>query len=135
MHTGAFILVAGSLVYVSSKKQKCVTKSPTEAELVGLTDNIGLVELVHEFLEFVTMKSIPKPIIYQDSTSVISLITKGGGITRTKHLRARMHLGKEAYDNKCIQVKYKGTKEMEADGLSKPFDPGEHKHFAKFIQG
>jgi hypothetical protein len=109
-HTGVVILVAGSLVYVSSKKQKCVTKSPTEAELVGLTDNIGLVELVHEFLEFVTMKSIPKPIIYQDSTSVISLITKGGGITRTKHLRARMHLGKEAYDNKCIQVNIKAPR-------------------------
>jgi hypothetical protein len=58
------ILVGGSLVYVASKKQKCVTKSPTEAELVGLTDNIGLVELVHKFVEFVTMESIPAPIIY-----------------------------------------------------------------------
>ncbi len=44
-HTGVIILVGASLVYVASKKQKCVTKSPTEAELVGLTDNIGLVEL------------------------------------------------------------------------------------------
>ena len=92
-------------------------------------------ELVHEFVEFVTMESIPTPKIYQDSTPVISLITKGGGITRTKHLRARMYLGKEAYDNGSILVKYKGTKEMKADGLSKPFDPGEHCRFAKFIQG
>jgi hypothetical protein len=129
------ILVAGSLVYVSSKKQKCVTKSPTEAELVALTDNIGLVELVHEFLEFVTMKSISTPIICQDATSVISHIAKSGGIKWTNHLRARMHLEKEAYDNKCIQVSHKDTKEMEADGLTKIFDPGEHTCFAKFIQG
>ena len=39
------VYVGGSLAYVSSKKQKCMTKSPTEAELVGLTDNVGLVEL------------------------------------------------------------------------------------------
>ena len=96
---------------------------------------MGLVELVHEFVEFVTKKSVPTPIIYQDSTSVISLITKGGGITRTKHLRARMHLGKEACDNGSIKVIYKGTKDMKADGLSKPFDPGEHRQFAMFIQG
>jgi hypothetical protein len=63
-----------------------------------MTDNIGLAELVHEFLEFVTMISILTPIIYQDSTYEINLITKGGGITRTKHLRAKMHSGKEAYD-------------------------------------
>jgi hypothetical protein len=102
---------------------------------VGLTDNIGLVELVHEFVEFVTMQSVTTPIIYQDSTSVISLITKGGGITRTKHMRARMHIGKEAHDKGSILVRYKGTKDMKADGLSKPFDPGEHQEFSKFIQG
>jgi hypothetical protein len=93
------------------------------------------VELIHEFVEFVTMEKVPTPIIYQDSTSVISLITKGGGITRTKHLRARMHLGKEAFDSGNIIVQYKGTKEMKADGLSKPFDPGEHRCFAKFVLG
>jgi ribonuclease HI len=111
-HTGVIVLVSGSLVYVASKKQKCVTKSPTEAELVGLTDNIGLVDLIHEFM---TMENVPTPIIYQDSTSVISLITKGGGITRTGNLRARMHLGKEAFDNGNIIVQYKGTKAMKTD--------------------
>jgi hypothetical protein len=63
------------------------------------------------------------------------MITKGGGITRTKHLRARMHLGKEAFDNGNIIVQFKGTKEMKADLLSKLFDPGEHRHFAKFVLG
>jgi hypothetical protein len=43
-HTGVIILIGGSLVYVATKKQKCVTISPTEAELDGLTENIGLVE-------------------------------------------------------------------------------------------
>jgi hypothetical protein len=58
------VLVAGSLVYVASKKQKCVLKCPSEAELVGLTDNNGLVELIHEF---VTIERVSLPIIYQVS--------------------------------------------------------------------
>jgi hypothetical protein len=93
-HTGVVIYAGQTLVYVSSRKQKCMSKSPTEAELIGLTDNIGLVELFQEFVEFLTMNGVKTPVIYQDCQAVISLVTKGGGITRTKHLRARMHLGK-----------------------------------------
>jgi len=93
--TGVIIYVGDTLVYVSSKKQKCMSKSPTEAELIGLTDNLGLIELFHEFVEFVTMKKVNPPTIYQDCNAVVSLVTKGEGQTRTKHLRARMNLGKE----------------------------------------
>jgi len=32
------IYVGRMLVYVSSRKQKCMSKSPTEAELIALTD-------------------------------------------------------------------------------------------------
>jgi hypothetical protein len=48
-HTGVVIYVGETLVYVSSKKQKCMSKSPTEAELIALTDNVGLIELFHKF--------------------------------------------------------------------------------------
>jgi hypothetical protein len=46
-----------------------------------------------------------------------------------------MHFGKEAFDNGNIIVQYKGTDKMKADGLSKPFDHGEHRHFAKLVSG
>jgi hypothetical protein len=41
-HSGVMIYVWDTLAYVSSKKQKCMSKSPTEAELIALTDNLGL---------------------------------------------------------------------------------------------
>jgi hypothetical protein len=75
-----------------------MSKSPTEAELIGLTDNLGLVELFKEFLDIITGEETATPIVYQDCKSVISLVTVGGGITRTKHLIVRMHLGKEMVD-------------------------------------
>ncbi len=63
-HSGVTIFVAGMLVYASSKKQTCVTKSPTESELVALTANIGLVELFEEFITFLIKDKIPTPVIY-----------------------------------------------------------------------
>jgi hypothetical protein len=37
------IYVGDTLVYMSSKRQKCKSKSPTKAELIGLMDNLGLI--------------------------------------------------------------------------------------------
>ena len=134
-HTGVVITIGGVVIYVSSRKQKCIAKSPTEAELVGLTDNLGLVELFHEFISFLFGQTIPLPIIYQDSTSVISLVTRGGGVTRTKHMRARVNLGKECFDEKRALVQYCNTKQMIADGASKVLEGKEFIQFANFVQG
>jgi hypothetical protein len=134
-HTGVIISIGGVVIYISSRKQKCIAKSPTEAELVGLTDNLGLVELFHEFISFLFGKPIPTPIIYQDSTSVISLVTRGGGITRTKHMRARVNLGKECFDEKRAIVVYLNTKDMWADGASKILEGKPYEQFANFVTG
>jgi hypothetical protein len=134
-HTGVVITMGGVVIYISSRKQKCIAKSPTEAELVGLTDNLGLIELFHEFLSFLFGQILPLPIIYQDSTSVISLVTRGGGVTRTKHMRARVNLGKECFDEKRALVEYCNTKMMRADGASKVLEGKEYEQFADFVQG
>jgi coenzyme F420-reducing hydrogenase delta subunit len=63
------------------------------------------------------------------------LVTKGGEKTRTKHLRARMNLAKEMIDEERVQVEHISAPEMKADGLSKPYDGGKHKPFAKSIMG
>ncbi len=101
---------------MSSKKQKCMSKSPTEAELIGLTDNLGLGELFKEFVDFITGKNMKTPVVFQDCKAVISLVTIGGGITCTKHRRARMNLGKEMVDEGRVKVVYVKVEEMKADG-------------------
>ena len=97
-HSEVIVTVGGAVVYVSSGKQGCVTSSPTESELVVYSDKLGLVELFHEFVCFLVGRSVALPIVYQDYTSVISLVTRIGGVTRTKHLRARMNLVKESLE-------------------------------------
>jgi hypothetical protein len=134
-HSGVIIYVGQTLAYVLSRKQKCMSKSPTEAELIALTDNVGLMELFKEFVEFSTMQNIETLIIYEDCNAVVSLVTLGGGVTRTKHLSARMHLGKEMVDEKHLKVVYKKGDEMLADGFSKPYDPVKYKPFAIELMG
>ena len=104
--------------------------------MVALTDNIGFVELFEEFFSFIVNreKKMP-PLIYQDSTSVISLVTKGGGIVHTKHLRVRMNLCREAVDEKRIRIAYIHTTKMLADGLTKPLEGSTFKVFMKALMG
>ena len=85
-HSGVVDYVGNTLVYVLSRKQKCMSKSPTEAELIALTDNLGLVELFQEFVDFVTKKTTKTPVIFQDCNAVVTLVTKGRGKLQTKHL-------------------------------------------------
>jgi hypothetical protein len=42
-HTRIAVFIGGALVFAASRKQKCVTKSPTESKLVALMDNIGFI--------------------------------------------------------------------------------------------
>ena len=121
-HTGVAFFLGKALVYAACRKQKCVTKSPTESELVALTDYIGLVELFAEFVAFVTNSLVQIPVIYQDSTSVIAIVTKGGGIVRTKHLRVRMNLCKEGIDKGRFKIEHVLTHKMIADGCSKALE-------------
>jgi hypothetical protein len=128
-HSGVVLMVSGVAVNYGSRKQKCVSKSLTEAELVALSDNLGLVELLVDFLAFITDLKEIKPLVYQDSTSIITMVTVGGGVTRMKHMRTRMNLVLEAVKQNRITVRYVNTKQMKADGLLKPLEGAE---FVKF---
>jgi hypothetical protein len=51
---------------------------------VALSENMGLVELLAEFIEFVANVPVVKLLIYHNSTLVITMVTEGGGTMRTK---------------------------------------------------
>jgi hypothetical protein len=119
-HSGVVIAIGGTVVFVSSKKQKCVAKSPTDAELIALSDNIDLIKLFGEFLEFVSGRDVPRPIIYEDCKACIDLALYAGGQMRTKQMRSRVFRSKEFFDAKEAELQYVSTEEMWADGASKP---------------
>ncbi len=46
-----------------------------------------------------------------------------------------MNLGKEMVDQNRVKIVHVNMPMMKADGFSKPYDPADHKSFAKMIQG
>jgi hypothetical protein len=134
-HTGIVIFVGGVVVFCASQKQKCISKSPAEAELVTFSDNLGFIELFQEFTSFVVNSRIEIPLIYQDNTSVISMVTNGDGITRTKHIRTRMFLVLESLKEQRVTFWYIHTLGMIAYSLTKPIEGKDFIYFVSKVLG
>ena len=133
--TGVAVFMGEALLFAASRKQKCVSKSPTDSELIALSDNTQFAELFAEFLAFIMNTKYIKPLIYEDCTAVISLVTEGRGVVRTKHLRVRMELVKQALQDNRIIIEYINTKQMLADGLTKALEGEDFIVFAESMLG
>jgi hypothetical protein len=118
-HTGVIVRIGGALVMTKSTKQKIVSRDSTEAETIGLSDHTDKILWFHHFLKSQGYDPEP-PIIYQDNKSTISLVTKGGGKPRTRHLRARQYGVKQQIDAGEYTIEYCVTEAMIADVLTKP---------------
>jgi hypothetical protein len=127
-HTGVIVRIGGALVYVKSTKQKIISRDSTEAETIGLSDHTDKVLWFHLFMKYQGYDPQP-PIIYQDNKSTISLVTKGGGKPRTRHLRARQYAVKEQVDAGDYKIEYMITEVMIADVLTKPLQSAKYELF------
>ena len=119
-HSGGVILFGGGPVYVCSRKQKIVTRSSWEAEIVAASDGgfqiLWTVQLLRE-LGFTNMKAL----LHQDNKGAIQSIEKGcaTGAT-TRHVNIRYFWIKEQISEGTIKVVWVPTDSMIADGLTKP---------------
>jgi hypothetical protein len=73
-------------------------ESDGSAELIGLTDNLGLVELFKEFLDFITGEKTATPVVYQDCPSknipcLFTLIGQKGKIYLLDYVDDMLYFG------------------------------------------
>lgn len=121
-HTGIFITLgknSGPLL-VKSKKQKMVTSSSTEAELLALTEATKLSMFLSRLLAELGYGG--PTLIHQDNTSCIRIAEVGEGLggSKAKHFRVRYHYLREMMLEGVIQLQYLETANMVADFLTKP---------------
>ena len=133
-HSGCVICVGGATVHVISRKQKIVTKDSTEAELVALSDMLIELELCVDFLREQAIQ-LDLPIVFQDNTSTITLVTTGGGKPRTKHFRVRQESVREKVRAGDFEVRYLSTTSMLADALTKPLQGELYRNLTDQILG
>jgi hypothetical protein len=118
--TGMAIMLGGVAVGNWSWRQKIVTKSSTEAEVVGLSDGLSNALWIREMLidqghDIGAMK------VYQDNKGVLAIMQRGRSPRhRTRHLNIRHFFARDRMLDGEISLEYMPTGEMVADLLTKP---------------
>ena len=126
--SGMIIKLGNAMIIAKSKKQKIVTRSSTESELVACSDSVSYIIYITKLLKELNYP-INKIIIYQDNISTINLISNQRPTSqRTMHIDIRYFFIRERKEMHNYEVKYISTDKMTADVLTKPLQ-GE-----KFIQ-
>jgi hypothetical protein len=133
-HTGAAITLGAGVFFSKSSKQKIVSKSSTEAELVAITDCMGDLLFVRNLLLYQGY-DVPALFLFQDNMSTIALCEKGGAGHRTKHIRIRNFYVKERIDDGEVVIRWMQTEMMLADVLTKPLQGGAFKKFKDLLTG
>ena len=119
-HSGAVVRVGNGTVQTKSTKQKIVTKSTAEAELVCASDMVGKGIWHRDFLTAQGYEMGPIK-FHQDNTSTITMLKTGRSTQqRTRHINVRYFFMKQMIDDNVVNVVHIGTSEMIADIMTKP---------------
>jgi hypothetical protein len=119
-HSGLIITLGSGPIMTKSTKQKIVTKSSTEAELVAQSDFASEALACQEFLRY-QGEPVGPAVIFQDNMSTIAMIENGMSRSdRTRHINIRYFWTKEQMDEGKLAVEYISTDDMVADILTKP---------------
>jgi hypothetical protein len=118
--TGCVLLCAGGFVGAWSTKQSINTKSSTESELVGLTEDCSWVIWARNWV--LGQGYNPRAaVVFQDNTAVQDILKRGPSAElRTRHLSVRYHFVADLIKRGEIIINYCPTNDMLADMLTKP---------------
>ena len=119
-------------IHVKSSKQKIVTKSSTEAELVATSDSCNTPFQVRRFL-IAQGHDCGPVVLYQDNLSCMHLIARGKASSeRSRHIAIRYFWLKERVDEGEMQIEHLATELMPANILTKPLQ-GEQFRAERFM--
>ena len=120
-HSGcAMVLGNAGPVHVKSTKQKLVTKSSTEAELVALSDYASQAIWLRNFI-LAQGYDVGPVVLHQDNMSCMALIKRGGPASeRSRHIDIRYFWVKEKVDGKDAVVRHLPTDKMYVNVMTKP---------------
>ena len=133
-HTGAVMSLGKGAIQSASKKQKTVTRSSTEAELIGVDDVISQVIWTRLFL-IEQGYDVKDNVVYRDNQASMKLEQNGKKSSgqRTRHLNIKYFFFTDLLDKKEASIKYCPTDSMTADYMSKPTQGAKFKSFRKEI--
>ncbi|POM67427.1 RxLR effector candidate protein, partial [Phytophthora palmivora] len=130
--TGYVFFLNGSAISWKSKRQPTVATSSTEAEYMALYNAIQEAVWLRQLLKDLGYENKGATTIYQDNQGCIALAKNPAYHTRTKHIDIKFHFLREKVESKTVELEYKPTDEMIADGFTKALARDKHN---KFVNG
>ena len=109
-HTRAMMSMGKGAILSFSRNQKLNTASSTEAELVGISDALGLIMWVKYFME-ANGYTIDINIMFQDNKSTILLAKNGRSLAgkESKHINNRYFLITDKVQQGNMEIQHKPT--------------------------
>ena len=119
-HSGVCVMLGSACVFASSTKQKIVTRSTPESELVAADGGAAAAINIGNLIKSIDYE-INIPILYQDNTSAIAIIEEGGPKSfRTRHIALKFFFISDRTKSGELKIEYVSTDFMLADLLTKP---------------
>jgi hypothetical protein len=134
--SGGFLFkLFGGPIDWSAKKQKTVSTSTTEAELLALSETAKQLLWWLRFFNAIDFDPEQGPITIDcDNRQTVRAMVKNEAIqTRLRHIDIHNHWLREKVQNKEINVRWVDTDSMPADGLTKPLSVEKHVQFVKLL--
>ena len=133
-HTGGVMTMGSGGVINVSRKQKMVSKSSMEAELIAGDDIANTIIWANYFLEAQGYRNDGTKLL-QDNKSCMLLHNNGKASSskRTRHLNIRYYFLADRIANGELTVEFCPTDDMIADYLTKPLQGEKFRKFRKFI--
>ena len=121
-HSGIYITLGLGPVLWKSIKQKCVTRSSCEAELVALSELTSLAIWVRDILREIGELDECTPVkIMEDNKAAIDLVTNGSSTSeRSRHVHIRNCFVHQFVASGEFKISYCPTEYMIADIFTKP---------------
>lgn len=134
--TGGVIMFNGGPLCWYSRKQKTVSTSSTEAEYIALASMAKqgqwLAQIVRDMGCGDRLGDSPEMVeMYGDNTGSLALVKNPHLHERSKHIDICHHYTRDLAEQGRLRITYVNTKDMVADGFTKPL---KRPDFAKFVE-
>ena len=125
----------GGIIDWKSSKQKTVTTSTTEAELLSLSHASSWLVWWQRFFASITLDLDQDYTIECDNLQTVRLMLKEAPKleTKLKHVDIHRHWLKQEVENGHINIKWVPTSEMAADGFTKALPRQKHEDFIRHL--
>jgi hypothetical protein len=131
--TGFVFLMADGAVTWTSRMQKTVARSSTEAEYMALLEACSKIAWLMSLQKEISyLPTAPTPLV-SDNQGGIFLAINSAHDRRLKHVDIRYHFIREYVESKCINIVYISTDDMIADILTKPLGRVKFEYFRKLL--